>query len=316
MTTQHIPVLLTQVCDLLRPQQGDTVADLTAGLGGHAEALAEAIGPSGTLILMDLDADNLARAETRIGTQGPKLHAVHGNFAVAASEITQLGLRCNCVLADLGFASPQMDDPNRGFSFQEDGPLDMRLDRSSGLTATDLLNSLPEAELAKVIRDFGEEPLAGRIAQKIALARQRKPIQSTSCLVSLVREAYGARARSSRNHPATRTFMALRIAVNDELAALDSLLEDIESGARQVSAGGWLEPEARIAIISFHSLEDRRVKRVFIELGRSDAATLLTRKPLRPTEEETAVNPRARSGKLRAIELASPAPSYVGADEA
>lgn len=299
----HVPVLRDEVLEVLDPRPGDVVADLTAGGGGHAAALAQRIGPGGTLVLMDLDAGNLEQAAKRVVTIGPTVIELHGNFATAAAAVRARHLQVNCVLADLGFASTQMSDPNRGFSFAADGPLDMRMDPSGAVTAANLVNDLPEGELARVLREVGEEPLGARIARKIALARQGEPIRTTARLASLVRDAYGSRAHRSRNDPATRTFMALRIAVNDELASLEALLSDVETGAR---AGGqdWLATAARIAVIAFHSLEDRRVKRAFSAMEDAGLASRTSRRPVRPSEAEVDANPRSRSAKLRGVRLA------------
>jgi 16S rRNA (cytosine1402-N4)-methyltransferase len=301
----HLPVLPNQVCDFLDPQQGDVIVDLTAGRGGHAELLAKRAGENATVILFDLDAENLQFATSRLEKLGISVESHHESFVTAASTLTRAGIQAHCVLADLGFSSNQMDDPIRGFCFGSDGPLDMRLDSSKGTTAADLVNSLSEKELADTIYFLGEEPYSRRIAQKITLERQEKPILNTARLAQLVRDAYGARAHSSRLHPATRTFMALRIAVNAELDALDALLLDVETGGRKVDSGGWLHPTAKIAVISFHSLEDRRVKQSFVALEKSELAKRLTRKPIRATDEEKSFNPRSRPAKLRVVQLGS-----------
>ncbi|MDP7009524.1 MAG: 16S rRNA (cytosine(1402)-N(4))-methyltransferase RsmH [Phycisphaerales bacterium] len=301
----HIPVLPDQVCDILDPQNGDVIVDLTAGRGGHAELLAKRAGEDATLILFDLDRTNLQYAQDRLAASGIHVIAHHASFITAAETLSSNNIQANCVLADLGFSSNQMDTPNRGFSFGSDGPLDMRLDSSSGVTAADLVNSMSEKELADIIYTLGEEPYSRRIAQKIVLEREEEPILNTARLAQLVRSAYGARARSSRLHPATRTFMALRIAVNGELDALDALLCDVEASGRKVDNGGWLHPNAKIAVISFHSLEDRRVKQSFVALEKNGLATRLTRKPIRASDEEHAQNPRSRPAKLRAVKLGS-----------
>ncbi len=299
----HLPVLPDQVCDLLDPQESDVIVDLTAGRGGHAELLAKQAGGNPRVILFDLDEANLEFATKRLEKSGILVEPHHASFVTAASTLTESGIQANCVLADLGFSSNQMDEPQRGFSFGNDGPLDMRLDPSKGTTAADLVNSLGEKELADMIYFLGEEPYSRRIAQKITLERQETPILTTARLAQLVRDAYGARARSSRLHPATRTFMALRIAVNGELDSLDALLLDVETGGRKVDTGGWLHPSAKIAVISFHSLEDRRVKQSFVALEKRELAKRLTRKPIRATDEEQHLNPRSRPAKLRAVQL-------------
>jgi 16S rRNA (cytosine1402-N4)-methyltransferase len=302
-TSGHLPVLPEQVCELLDPHVGDVIVDLTAGRGGHAELLALRAGGNPTVILFDLDEANLKFATSRLKKLGIRTQAHHASFVTAAAILADSGIQANCVLADLGFSSNQMDDAQRGFSFGSDGPLDMRLDPTRGTTAAELVNALSEKELADTIYFLGEEPYSRRIAQKITLERQEKPILTTARLAQLVRDAYGARARSSRLHPATRTFMALRIAVNGELDALDALLLDVETGGRKVDAGGWLHPTAKIAVISFHSLEDRRVKQSFVALEKNELAKRLTRKPIRATDEEQSFNPRSRPAKLRAVQL-------------
>lgn len=294
----HVPVLLDEVLRSLDPQPGETYLDCTAGAGGHAAAIASRLGPSGRVILLDVDPANLAAAASRLREvqDAPQVEAIQANFALAESVVRRLGVQVNLLLADLGVASTQLDDPGRGLSFMHPGPLDMRLDPTLTGTAADLVNALPERRLATLIADLGEEPMARRIAARVAEARAHRPITTTEGLAELVREAYGSRAKSSRNHPATRTFMALRIAVNDELGALDRLLESI-------GRDGWLAPGGRAAIISFHSLEDRRVKHAFRALARSDRAEELTRKPVEPAPEEARKNPRSRSAKLRVLRL-------------
>lgn len=208
------------------------------------------------------------------------------------------------VLADLGFSSNQVETAGRGFSFQRDGPLDMRLDPTSPVTAADLVASTPERELARLIREFGDEPAAGKIARKLVDSRRSGPISTTGQLAELIRSVVGRRPGSI--DPATKTFQALRIAVNDELGSLSSLLAAVERGARVAASGGagWLNQGARVAIISFHSLEDRLVKQGFASLVAAGAALALTRRPMEGSESEVAENPRARSAKLRGIQVA------------
>jgi 16S rRNA (cytosine1402-N4)-methyltransferase len=299
----HIPVLSEEVASLLNPQANEVIVDLTAGRGGHAHLLAKIAGKTSTVVLFDLDKTNLDYASKRIRELGVNVHAIHRNFATAAHAITELGLRADCVLADLGFASNQMDCSQRGLSFKDDGPLDMRLNTDAGITAADIIETSSEDELANLIFQLGEEPYSRRIARKIAQERQIKPILSTIRLAQIVRSAYGARARSSRMHPATRTFMALRIAVNGELEALDALLDDMQAGCRMVNENGWLNVGARLAVISFHSLEDRRVKHSFVNLEKCGLAKRLTRKPICASDEEIVANPRSRPAKLRAVHV-------------
>lgn len=302
----HLPVLLDTVLDLLAPRPGETAVDLTAGRGGHAEALARRIAPDGRLLLCDLDAGNLAFASERVrAVAGTELASMHGSFARADREATRLGWRADAVLADLGFASTQMDDPARGFSFQADGPLDMRLDPTRGESAADLLARIREPELADAIFELGEDPFSRRIARTIVERRTRAPLRTTQELAAAVVAAYGARARDSRMHPATRTFMALRILVNDELGALRTLLAALEQGGREAAAGtGWLRPGCRAGIISFHSLEDRLVKHAMADWERAGLGERVTRKPAEASEVELATNRRARSAKFRVFRFA------------
>ena len=298
----HLPVLLDTTLRLLDPPAGGTVADLTAGRGGHAEALARRVGACGRVFLSDLDAGNLAFAAERARMAGgAAVHAFHGSFARADHELARLGWSADAVLADLGFASTQMDDPARGFSCQAAGPLDMRLDPSRGETAADLLARLPERDLADAIFRYGEDPFARRIARVVVERRAREPMRCTQDLAAAVVAAYGAKARQSRMHPATRTFMALRILVNDELGALESLLSAMEAGGRRAAAGqpSWLRPGCRVGVIAFHSLEDRMVKHAMAGWEEAGLGERVTRKPAEPTDAEVAGNRRARSAKFR-----------------
>lgn len=299
----HEPVLLGSVMEMTAPKRGGCVIDATAGRGGHASALAAAVDP-GVVILLDRDADNLRYAVERVRTAAPhsRIEGVHADFRSVSSVVERLGLRADVLLADLGVSSNQIDMPERGFSFHDDGPLDMRLDRSLPVTAADLVRDLSESDIASLIGTLGEDPFSRAIARKIAQSRATEPITTTAHLARLVREAYGSRARFSRLHPATRTFMALRIAVNDELRALEELLGSITSAAH-ARGTGWLSGEARVAIISFHSLEDRQVKRSFAALVDAALAHRLTRRPEVASDTEVEANPRARSAKLRAIAL-------------
>lgn len=289
-----------EVLALLKPERGHVFVDATAGLGGHAALVASRLGPGGVVVLNDLDAGNLAKAAERVRLAGPaRVEVIHGNFAGLPGALGRLGLTADMVLADLGFASSQVDDPARGLSFRVDGPLDMRLDPSGAETAATLVNSLPQSELARIIREYGEERHAAAVARKLVAARAAEPITTTRRLAELVRSVVPRSADSI--DPATRTFQALRIAVNDELGSLDAFLLGL---TRPVLPGGprWLSPGARVAIISFHSLEDRRVKEAFAALAGAGACG----KPgplVRPSEGEIAANPRARSAKLRGVEL-------------
>jgi len=308
-TIGHLPVLAAEVLEALAPIPGETAVDGTAGRGGHAELLARRIGSAGTLVLMDLDSENLAFAEARVRAlpEAPRVVAVHGNFRRMGSVLREHGLRANTVLVDLGFASNQMDDPARGFTFQEAGPLDMRLDRSAGSPASEVIARVSETELADLIFELGEDPFSRRIARSIIEARDRGVLRTTQDLANAVVRAYGHRARHSRVHPATRTFMALRIAVNDELGNLNNLLSDLAGAAASAASAGisWLAPLARVAILSFHSLEDRSTKRAFADWERQGWASRITRKPLVASDSEQRHNPRSRSAKLRAARIES-----------
>ena len=292
----HIPVLARQVIELLGPEAGDVYVDATAGLGGHAAMVAGLIGPSGTIVLNDLDAGNLERADAALRASGFQgvLHAIHGSFADLPRKLEEMGLRADVVLADLGFASNQVDDPERGLTFRGDGPLDMRLDRSRGMTAAEMVNEFDEGELADVIYQFGEERASRRIASAIVRRRKVRPFETTGDLAEVVRKAAGPPPKGrKRIDRATRTFQAIRIAVNGELDALETLLVQIERGAR-------------VGVISFHSLEDRPVKRAFVAMASEGLAERVTRKPAIADEAEESENPRSRSAKFRVIKVLRP----------
>ncbi len=295
----HIPVLLDEVVSLLAASPGETLLDCTLGRGGHAAAIGSSAADI-TVAGMDLDETNREAASKRLAALSIPHQTVQGNFVRAPEFLKQTGLAADMVLADLGFASNQVDDATRGFSFIDDGPLDMRLDPGSTTTAASLIASISERDLAEIITQHGEEPFAARIAQKIASERARRPIESTGQLAALVREAYGVRARTSRQHPATRTFQAIRIAVNDEMAALQTLLDRLTRALRTGDVA-WLRPGARIGIIAFHSLEDRPVKRCFASLVREGLAVDVSSGAVQARQEELNRNPRCRSARLRVI---------------
>lgn len=293
----HVPVLPEAVLTYLDPRPGRVLLDCTIGRGGHAVMMLPRLHPGGRLIGLDLDADNLAFVRGRLDAAAvadARVDLVHANFAAAREVLDGLEVDgIDGLLADFGFASNQMDDPRRGFSFDADGPLDMRMDRASGLTAADLVNDLPERELADLIHRYGEERRSRGIAAKIAAARRQRPINTTSALAQLVCAAYGGSGRRQRIHPATRTFMALRIAVNAELAGIEQLLAALPR---------LLRPGARVVMIAFHSLEDRPVKHAFRQWSQEGRAKVLTKKPVRADETEQRGNPRSRSAKLRALQ--------------
>ena len=328
----HVPVLLDEVLAMLRPMPGETAVDATLGMGGHAVEMARLLGAGGRIIGFDLDSEHLSEVQGRFaqlaakGGRGPEadseaagrglaeLTCVHGSFVGAPAYLRQHGVEADVFLADLGFSSTQMDDPTRGLSFRASGPLDMRLDRSRGMTAAALVNELDEKSLSDLIFRCGEEPYARKIARKLAQYRKIRTIDDTTTLARLVREAYGPRARDSRIDPATRTFMALRIAVNDELGALQNLLQQLELEASRLAsdqtdhgARGWLRRGARVGLISFHSLEDRMVKQSLRRMELAGHADLLSRGPITAEPAEISRNPRARSAKLRGARIgASP----------
>ncbi|MBL8990183.1 MAG: 16S rRNA (cytosine(1402)-N(4))-methyltransferase RsmH [Phycisphaerae bacterium] len=301
----HNPVLRRQVADLLCLAQGQTFADATAGLGGHAADAARAVGPAGRIILNDLDPANLAAATRAVEALGVPVTPIHGNFAALPAELARRGIVAHAVLADVGFASNQVDDPTRGLSFSRPGPLDMRLNPASPTSAATLVASLSEAELADLIDRYGEERHARRVARRIVERRAEQPIQTTDDLAAIVRSAVGGRSGSI--DPATRTFQALRIAVNDELGNLEAFVDQVRAGAAAAVGVGpgprWLHPGARVAVISFHSLEDRIVKRGFEAAETQGIAAVLTRRPLEAQPDEIQANPRARSARLRALEV-------------
>lgn len=286
----HTPVLLIQVLAFLRPIGGGLYLDLTVGTGGHAEAILEACGPSGRLVGLDRDPEVLPLARERLARFGPRVRLLHGDYRDLETLAAAEGLTAwDGVLFDLGLSSVQLDDPGRGFAFSRVGPLDMRMNRAGGgATAAELLRALPEQELSRILREYGEERWARRIARRIVAMRAAAPPTRTDELAELVAAAIPRRAWPRRIHPATRTFQALRIAVNREL---DGLAE-----ALRVAAGG-LRSGGRIVVIAFHSLEDRIVKHA---LRGNPSLTVLTKKPVTPGPEEVAANPRARSAKLRA----------------
>lgn len=288
---RHRPVLAAEVLALLAPAPGQTFVDATVGAGGHARLLAERLGPTGRLIGLDRDPAMLALARPQL--EGYPVTLVHANFDQLPDVLRELGVTAvDGVLADLGVCSDQIDTPERGFSFQKLGPLDMRMDPEEGEPASALLRRLNERDLADLLWKYGEERFSRRIARRIVETRRLTPLENTEQLAELVRHCV-PRPRGRRHviDPATRVFQALRIAVNDELGALDRFLAALPD---QVRPGG------QAAVISFHSLEDRRVKQAFRDRQYWE---ILTRKPIQPGDEEVRNNPRARSAKLRAARL-------------
>lgn len=306
----HTPVLLDEAIALLRPERGESFVDCTVGAGGHAEAILDRSGPDSRLLGFDRDPEAVARTRARLRRFGDRARIEHGDFRALPEAARAAGFfAVDGIVADLGVSSLQLDRPERGFSFRGDGPLDMRMDpTSTGPTAADLLARLSEQELRGILRTFGEERLAGPIARAIVRRRATEPLTTCGELAALVERVAGPAARRFARHPATRTFQALRIAVNEELEGLDAFVVDAVSLLRR---GG------RLCVITFHSLEDRLVKHSMRALaercicppglpvcgcGRENVAKILTPKPTVPSRAEVDANPRARSAKLRGVE--------------
>jgi 16S rRNA (cytosine1402-N4)-methyltransferase len=298
----HRPVLLESVLAALDPKPGEVVVDCTLGYAGHSAEFLRRIGPAGKLIALDLDAANLPPAYEKLAAISPNFELHHANFAGFPAALAAAGLDgCDCLLADLGMSSMQVDDADRGFSFMRDGPLDMRMDRTRGRTAAELLNTLPADDLAAAFRELADEPEAEKIAAAIIHRRASQPIERTRELMELIMEAAPAHVnphpmkgeptvRQQQIRPTARVFQALRILVNRELANLQELLRVLP----------WcLRPGGRAAIISFHSGEDRLVKAAFKEGQRTGIYERISEEPVRPTFGERTDNPRARSAKLR-----------------
>jgi len=292
----HVPVLAHETVSWLVRQQGGRYLDCTIGPGGLASRILDLSSPEGIVVGIDRDEEAIAAARERLKPFAERTRLIQGNFSELKQHLQSAGLsEVDGVVFDLGVSSAQLARPERGFSFLNDGPLDMRMEQGGGQTAADLVNKLSESELADVIYRYGEERYSRRIARSIARARERRPLRTTFDLVSVVREAVPASYRHARLHYATRTFQALRIAVNRELEMLEHALHD---AADVLTAGG------RLCVISFHSLEDRIVKQTFRALSQGPDPCLLrlTKKPQTPSERERRENPRARSAKLRVAE--------------
>lgn len=308
MEFRHAPVMPAEALHYLAPRPGGIYVDGTLGGGGHSRLILDASAPDGILYAFDRDRAALAAAGERLAGFGARFNPFHANFAAMAELLEGAGVSgIDGFLLDLGVSSHQLDTAERGFSFQTDAPLDMRMDTGSGPTAAELVNGLPEAELSRIIREYGEERWAQRIARFIVAARTEAPVTTTGRLVDIIKGAVPRGAWEERLHPATRTFQALRIAVNDELGSL----------ARGLAAAvGLLRPGGRGVVISFHSLEDRIVKHTFRGLargcicprevpycccGQTPQVTILTPRAVRPGEAESSANLRSRSARLRAV---------------
>lgn len=292
----HAPVMLKEAVDLLNLREGGTYVDCTLGGGGHAKEILRQIGKTGCLIAFDKDKYAIERSQKVLAPYLDRVTIVHRDYRCLADVLRELQIvEVDGVLFDLGVSSYQVMEPERGFSYNYDASLDMRMDDRSAVTAADLVNTLSEKELADLIYRYGEERWARRIAFFVVEQRKKTPIKTTGQLTEIIKAAIPAAARRKGPHPARRTFMALRIAVNDELSGIE---EGLRAGI------SFLKPGGRIVVISFHSLEDRIAKRVFREYAASPQRSLriLTKKPLVPADNEVLVNPRSRSAKLRAAE--------------
>jgi 16S rRNA (cytosine1402-N4)-methyltransferase len=320
MTYGHVSAMLHEAVACLNCRPGGTYVDGTIGGAGHARAICRRIMPGGTLIGIDQDSDAIANARTLLEPFEPDVHLFHGNFIHLPEYLQALRIDAvDGILLDLGLSQHQLEASGRGFSFQRDEPLDMRMDTRSARKAADLVNDLEEQELIRIFKDYGEERWSKRIAGAIIAARAAKRLQTSRQLAEVIRSAVPRQAARQKIHPATRVFMALRIAVNRELDRLESFL---------ATAMDHLSPGGRICVLAFHSLEDRMVKQRFKELargcicppdlplcacGHKPRARLVTKKALRPSSEEVARNPMARSTRLRAVEkLAEQGPDPAG----
>ncbi|MGQ9661091.1 MAG: 16S rRNA (cytosine(1402)-N(4))-methyltransferase RsmH [Kiritimatiellia bacterium] len=307
----HRPVLVKEVVEFLVVTEGGTYVDATVGSGGHARAILERAGPKARLLGIDRDEEAIRRCRESLWNFREQIVLVHGNFVQLEKLVAEEGIQdVDGILFDLGVSSEQLEDPERGFSFLKDGPLDMRMDRSQATSAQHLLRNASEAELFRILRDFGQERNARRIARAVVRERAKRPLLRTSDLVQVVGRVVGGSQPPQRIHPATRTFQAIRIAVNDELNCLE---QGLAAALAVVRTG------ARIAVITFHSGEDRVVKHFFARhVGRMESlpgggcawrgetprVRLLSRRPIVPTPQEVLSNPRARSAKLRVVEIA------------
>jgi 16S rRNA (cytosine1402-N4)-methyltransferase len=306
--TDHVPVLAEEVRELLAIRPGETVVDATFGAGGHAAILAADLRGKGRFIAVDRDPSVRPYFEGFRRHAGVQSRFLRGEASAVLDQLAENGVHADAILLDLGISSMQIDRPERGFSYAVDAPLDMRMDPTAELSAADLVNEAPERELATIFRRYGEERYAKQIARAIGRRRNKEPIERTGELVEIIRAAIPAPARFGEGHPAKRVFQALRIAVNDELGELEEALP---------AAFEMLRPGGRMAVIAFHSLEDRIVKRFFQKLergcvcppdfpvcvcGKEPELRRLNRKAIRPSRQELAHNPRAASARLRAVQ--------------
>jgi 16S rRNA (cytosine1402-N4)-methyltransferase len=308
----HVPVLAAEVSELLELRPGDTVVDCTFGAGGHAALLEPQLGGSGVYIAVDRDPEAHRHYDVFAASATSETRFIRGNFSLALRNLAATGVRADAVLMDLGMSSMQVDEPGRGFSYAADAPLDMRMDPASDLTAAELVNTWDERDISRVLSEYGEERFARQIARAIVRRRAREPFARTGDLVDVIKSAIPTPSRFGQGHPAKRSFQALRIAVNDEL---DSLREGLEHALDAMAGGG------RLAVISFHSLEDRIVKRFIRDgargctcppefpicvCGHEPVLRTVTSRAVVPTVEERSTNPRSASAKLRAAERTGP----------
>jgi 16S rRNA (cytosine1402-N4)-methyltransferase len=304
-TSDHTPVLADEVRELLAVQPGETVVDATFGAGGHARILASDLRGQGKLVAIDRDPSVKAHFDRFKAQAGVDVRFLRGDFAIVLSQLATNDIKADVILLDIGVSSMQIDRPERGFSYATDAPLDMRMDPSSEITAATIINTWDERELATIFRRFGEERYAGPIARAIVQRRPERAFFRSGDLVDVIKTAIPTPARFGEGHPAKRVFQALRIAVNDELGQLEAALP---------AAVAMLRPGGRLAVISFHSLEDRIVKKFMVAgakgctcppdfpicvCGKEPELRLLTRKPVRPSASEIDLNPRAASSRLR-----------------
>jgi 16S rRNA (cytosine1402-N4)-methyltransferase len=291
LTTEisHLPVLRAKVLEMLNIRQNGIYVDATTGLGGHAEAILREIGSDGRLIGIDRDDEALLSAKKKLSDL--RVTLMQGNFSDMATMICANGITAvDGILFDLGLSSMQLKSPGRGFSFASDAPLDMRMDRSQKISARDIVNRYPENQLERIFREFGEERFARKIAKAIIQWREKKPIETCAELSKIVEKIYGMRGKI---HPATKTFQALRIAVNQEL---DQLTKGLHASLQLLKQGG------RLCVISYHSLEDRIVKHFIADNAKKGLLRIIVKKPITPAPEELSMNPSSRSAKLRVAE--------------
>ena len=309
MEFKHVSVLLQETIDGLNVKPDGIYVDGTTGGGGHSYEICKRLGENGRLICIDQDTEALAAAEKRLEPFAGKVTLVKSNYAQMKEVLKQLGIdKVDGIVLDLGVSSYQLDNAERGFSYREDAPLDMRMDREQTLTARDIVNEYPESELYRIIKEYGEERFAKSIARNICKRRQDKPLETTFELVDIIRNSMPAKARNGKSHPAKRTFQAIRIECNQELEVLRQALDEMVN---------LLKDGGRISIITFHSLEDRMVKTSFRRqenpctcppdfpvcvCGNKPKGKVITRKPILPSEEECEQNTRSKSAKLRVFE--------------